>query len=840
MAAAPQPLPLSRRVRADAPLRRPALWRGLSGFVLWCAVAGQARAQDPELRLDTSSIADPLGKVHLDATGPIGLILIGLAIFAVTIAILHVRARRLWNEQFEAQRATIADLQMKVERATLFVGAEPQFFVSWDGPGGVPELEGDASILGEGMTPGRVLDFPAWLGTDQAQALSRAVEQLRGSGKGFKLQVTARAGALVEVDGQPVSGRVVMRLRAVTGERLSVVRATEKAMRLEDLLAGLKTMLDAIPQPIWLRGRDGQLRWTNAAYIQAVEGKDADDVLRRRVDLLERQTIEAIGAARAEQRAYHDTVQVVVAGDRRMMDVYDIATHEGVSGGIALDVTDLERTRRDFEEQSAAHVRTLDQLTTAVALFDRNQRLTFTNRAFNALWQIEQGILASRPTDMQLFDRLRADGKLPEQSDFRAWKQGLQQSINANETLEDVWLLPSGRSLRVVTSPSAVGGVTYLFDDITEQMHLAQDYHRLASMQGETLDALAEGVAVFGSNGRLQLHNPAFAGLWGMPDTALADGPHVDEVARGCSVEVQPVWQQIRTEVCGLPEERVMRAFETTTSAGKVLQLMLSPLPEGASLLTVRDITSTVRIASVLSERNKALESAAQFKNEFIHNVSFELRMPLTSVVGIAQLLATGTVGPLNERQRGYANDLMRASDSILALINDILDLASIDSNRLDLKIGRVDLFRSIEEASAGLKDRLGGAGVNLRLVIAQNTGALLGDERRVRHILFNLLANAVASSDPGDTVILQAERNGDRIVMRILDRGRLSGGTTLGGVDEAGRRTERGQSMRLSIVRSLVELHHGHLTVESRPDGKRQVLCSLPAAPADESKATG
>lgn len=795
---------------------------------------GPAQAEDPGLRLVTSALPGKLDAIRFDLNGPLGMLLIGLAIFAATIAILHVRARRLWNERFEQQRATIAELQVKTERAALFMGAEPQFFVCWDGPGGEVELEGDVSIAGEQTSARRILEFGEWLRIDEAARLSDAVEQLRGSGQRFDLQLKARSGTVIEAQGQPVAGRAVMRLRSVTGERLEVVRLSEKVRVLDSLVDALRAMLNALPQPVWLRGADGRMLWVNVAYVSAVEGRDVADVIARSLELLERPTREAIEACRAQNKAYHGKSQVVVAGDRRSMDVVDVTSANGTSGGIAVDVTELEVARRDFEQQSAAHVRTLDQLPTAVALFDRRQRLAFHNRAFNALWQLEAGFLATQPTDMELLDRLRSDGKLPEQSDFRAWKQELQQSFHSNETVEHIWYLPSGRSLRVVTSPSTAGGVTYLFDDITEQVHLKQDYNRLASMQGETLDALAEGVAVFGSNGRLQLRNPAFATLWGITPTDLDALPHIDDVARACEVEAQDVWVKIRAEVCGMPEERVIRAYEVRSRGGKVLQLLLTPLPEGASLLTVEDVTSTVNAARMLSERNQALESASRFKSEFIHNVSFELRMPLTSVVGISQLLAAGTAGPLNERQRGYTNDLIRATDSVLALINDILDLASIDSNRLDLKIARINLQQSIDEASAGLRDRLGGAGVNLRLRLAPDLGVLLGDERRVRQILFNLLANAIACSDPGDTVMLSADRNGDRIVLNIVDRGPTGTGSKSGPGDETERRLERGQSMRLSIVRSLVELHHGRLTVESRSDGLRQVVCSLPAAVSD------
>jgi len=813
-----------------------------AGFLATAAamLPGTAGAMDFGLRLTTGALPGGIDGIHMTSNGPVGIILAGLAALSATIALLHVRARRMWNEHFERQRATVADLQMKTERAALFMAAEPQVFVDWDSLTGGPDIDGDPAILGDGLTAAGVVAFERWLPPRDVAALQLAVSRLRADGQRFEIKLHTLSGALIEADGRPVAGRAVMRLRAVTGERLQAAQLRDQLDRLNDLLESLKTMLDSIPQPVWLRDRAGRLAWVNAAYIRAVEARDLDDVTGRSLDLLERSTRDKMAAARARGEGFSGPTQAVVAGQRRAMDIVEVVAGNGASGGIATDITELEAVRRDLARQNTAHVRTLDQLPTAVALFDQAQRLTYFNRAFNDLWQLDARFAESGPTDMEMLDRLRSSGKLPEQSDFKEWKRGLQQSLNSNETLEDVWLLPNGQALRVVVSPSTGGGVTYLFDDITEQMHLAQDYNRLASLQGETLDSLAEGVALFGSHGRLQLSNPAFSAHWGFGRDVLNDGPHVDDVARLCPPETQAIWSEIRAAVCSLPDERINRAFQVRTASGKVLGLGLTPLPEGASLLTVEDVTSAVNEARILEERNAALVSAARFKSEFIHNVSFELRLPLTSVVGIAQLLATGTVGPLNERQRSYANDLMRATDSVLALINDILDLASIETTALELTPGGVDLQRSIGEAMAGLNDRLGGAGVDLKLDFAPDTGAIRGDERRIRQILYNLIANAVAFSDKGDTLVLSGARQGGEVVLRIADRGSLATLDDSGLGGDGVRRFDRGQSLRLSIVRSLVELHHGSLTVEARPDQMREVRCALPAASAQSQQAAG
>ena len=111
------------------------------------------------------------------------------------------------------------------------------------------------------------------------------------------------------------------------------------------------------------------------------------------------------------------------------------------------------------------------------------------------------------PTDSAVIEQLRAARKLPEQQDFRQWKAQLHEAYRAVETKEHTWHLPGGRTLRVVTTPNPDGGVTYLFHDVTERLDLERRFEELIRVQRETLDNLAEGVAVFASDGRLRLHN---------------------------------------------------------------------------------------------------------------------------------------------------------------------------------------------------------------------------------------------------------------------------------------------------------------------------------------------
>jgi len=119
-----------------------------------------------------------------------------------------------------------------------------------------------------------------------------------------------------------------------------------------------------------------------------------------------------------------------------------------------------------------------------------------------------------------------------------------------------MWHLPDGRTLRVVTTPNAEGGVIYLFDDVTERLDLARRYDALIRVQGETLDNLAEAVAVFGSDGRLRLFNPVFARLWKLAPATLGEHPHIETVIGWCQPLSgdSPLWRRLRAAITAIDD----------------------------------------------------------------------------------------------------------------------------------------------------------------------------------------------------------------------------------------------------------------------------------------------
>jgi signal transduction histidine kinase len=481
-----------------------------------------------------------------------------------------------------------------------------------------------------------------------------------------------------------------------------------------------------------------------------------------------------------------------------------------------------------------AHRRTLDQLATAVAAFNAERRLTFYNAAYRALWDLDPTFLHQGPSDSAVLDVLRSAHKLPEQRDFREWRHELHQAYEALEGKQHEWHLPDGRTLRVVTTPNPEGGVTYLFEDVTERLDLERRFDALIRVQGETLDNLGEAVAVFGSDGRLRLSNPAFARLWGLASDALAEHPHIETVMQLClRLGADTAWERLRRAVTAL-DERASVAGRMERQDGLILDCATVPLPDGGTLVTFIDVTASVNVERALVDRNQALVAAEKLKQDFVQHMSYELRSPLTNIIGFTYFLGDPGIGPLNPRQREYLGYITSSTNALLAIVDNILDLATIEAGAMKLDLAPFDIRDSMRAAAEGVQDRLAQDQITLELRAAPDIGAFVADERRIRQALFNLLSNAIGFSPKGGTVVLAAERRPNALVFSVADQGPGIPPEMKDRVFDwfeshpLGSR-HRGVGLGLSIVRSFIALHGGVVRIDSEVGRGTTVICELP-----------
>ncbi len=803
--------------------------RSVSAFGLTTSFAGSALAADPSLTQTISSLLD-FNRQEV-AVLTTALALLGFSVVA-SILLMHNRVRAARTET--KLRADIGDLQAQADSYQTLLFAEPQIVIAWPAGGNRPRISGDTSLVLQQDSPQRILAFGTWLSPEPARQMDHAVDALREAGESFLLNLTTSNGHAIEAMGRAIGGQAIVRIRPLAGVKKELAETNLRLKSVMEETEMLRGFAAASPWPLWAKGAKGKLIYANAAYAQATEASDVDDAIGRNLELLDSAHRADMEQSLGAKKAYDARLPIVAGGERRIYDVRAINVGGG-SVGIAIDASEADALSAALVRMVDAHRRTLDQLSSGVAVFDGQRRLAFYNDSYRRLWDLDPAFLDNNPDDSSVLDRLRASRKLPEQADFRAWKAKLHEAYRAIEPAKDTWYLPDGRALGVVTTPNPEGGVTYLFDDVTESLDLARRFDRLIKVQRETLDSLAEGVAVFGSNGKARLFNPAFARMWKLSPEQLGDEPHIDTVAAWCKplLADAKAWRIIRESITGL-ENRNDVPLKLERTDGSVLDCMSRPLPDGATMLTFQDITDTENVERALRESNEALQAADQMKLNFVHHVSYELRAPLTTIIGFAHFLSDPSTGPLTGKQAEYLDYVTKSTNALMALTDSILDLATIDAGAMKLELGPVDIPGAIAAAAEGIQDRLATDRIALKIDIDPNVGTFIGDQRRVVQVLYNLLANAVGFSPQDATVGVSAKRGERSVVFAVTDSGP---GIAPDVKDKMFDRFEsfahgsrrRGAGLGLSLVESFVQLHGGKVRVDSALGKGTTVTCEFP-----------
>jgi signal transduction histidine kinase len=806
---------------------------GLVGTAASVLATTAARAEDPFIGQALATF------FNLDRQ-EVAALTLALAVlgFSVTATILLMR-NRIRAEKTEARlRTDLHGLQVEADRFRALLFAEPQVLVSWAAGDSRPEISGDTSLVmsqdPQNHQPQRILAFGTWLPPEPALQMDHAVDALLEAGEGFVLNLTTSTGRAIEAMGRAIGGQAIVRIRELSGLRRELAEMTLRHKELSEETETLRGFAAVAPWPIWAKRAGGALVFANAAYARATEANNPADAIDRNLELLDSDDRNNLARALNDNQPFTARVPIVISGERRIYDVH-AQNVLGGSAGMAIDASEAAALSAALVRMAEAHRRTLDQLSSGVAVFDAQRRLAFYNDSYRRLWDLDRTFLDSNPDDSSVLDRLRAGRKLPEQPNFREWKAKLHEAYRAVEPAKDVWYLPDGRALSIVTTPNPEGGVTYLFDNVTESLELARRFDGLIRVQRETLDNLAEAVAVFGSNGRAQLFNPAFAKMWKLSDEAMQEHPHIEMVESWCRplFDDATTWQTLRGAITGI-ENRVAVPLKLERKDGSVLDCMTMPLPDGATMLTFQDISDAENVERALRERNEALEAADQMKVDFVHHVSYELRSPLTTIIGFAHLLSDPITGPLMPKQAEYLEYITTSTGALLAIINNILDLATIDAGAMTLNLGPIDIRKTIEDAAEGIQDRLARDRITLQVNADSTIGNFTGDERRVVQVLYNLLANAVGFSPQDSVITLTAERNEHNVRFMVTDRGPGIPPEVKDKVfdwfeSHANGSRHRGAGLGLSLVRSFVELHGGKVRVDSVVGKGTTVSCDFP-----------
>jgi signal transduction histidine kinase len=755
------------------------------------------------------------------------------------------------------RRAAAATAARKeVARLDALIAAAPMLPVRVTPDGHLDASERLAAWLGLARVPNVLADLAnsgSGLSLEDAAALAKDVASAQRAARSFRrtLHVQGSQRVLL-VQGQPAGeqlGRGVMLwFSDATESQSEIERLSQESARTARAVEGLSALIEAAPFPMWHRGPDLRLALVNSAYVRAVEAESAAEVVARGLELVEaaggKGPLAAAAAARDEGEVSIRTAPATIAGERRTLRVVDVPLGEAGVAGYAVDVEELEEARADLGRFARAQRDMLDRLSAGVAQFSADRSLVFFNQHFLRLFAMKPEWLADHPEFDRVLERMREAQRVPESRDFPGWKAERRAWFNAaEEAIEENWMLPGGLHLRVVAQPLPDGGLMLIFEDRTEHVQLASARDTLLRVRAATFDNLFEAIGVFAADGRLHLWNSRFREVWGLTEEELAQHPRVDALVQAVAKKlVNPSRAGLIRELVRIATaERQQRSGRVALTDGRHFEFAAVPLPDGNALFTLLDITASRGIESALRERNEALEAADRLKTAFVANMSYELRVPLTSISGFAEMLAGGYAGPLDDTAKEYVGAILASVERLGSLIEDVLDLTQSEAGGLPMARETVDVAALARDAAAAAELAAKARPLDLALDIAPDIGTILGDKRRLRQAIDHLLRNAITYTAPGGRVLFRVGLHGDDVELIVSDNGKGIDArdrdrvfdhfhrSTMSAPRDGVQEDRAALGLGLPLTRQFVEAHGGTISLMSEPGQGTTVVVRLP-----------
>ncbi|MBV8577345.1 MAG: PAS-domain containing protein [Acetobacteraceae bacterium] len=400
---------------------------------------------------------------------------------------------------------------------------------------------------------------------------------------------------------------------------------------------------------------------------------------------------------------------------------------------------------------------------------------------------------------------------------------------------------PNGTIIDIRTAPLPDGGHISVVTDTTHLIEAEDELSRRAYKMDLMLANIRHGIILFGPDHRVIASNRIATELLDHPPGLLVPGRSQAEIlehmrARGEFDEEGDAEAFSRNRL--LTDRSKSHLFRRTTRAGRALEIRSDPAPGGGYVVTYTDVSEGQAVELELRRAKEAAETANLAKSRFLATMSHELRTPLNAVIGFSEALAREGDLPDPVRVNEFAQEINDAGRRLLSLINNILDVARIESGRFELATDRVDLQRLLRACVQQADPAARAADITLAVDTSSELPIVQTDERRLRQVLNHLLSNAVKFTSEGGTITVSGAVDGTgELVLEVADTGIGIAETDLGRVfepfiqlDGTLSRRFQGAGLGLYVSRALVESQGGQLRLKSQPGAGTIAEIRLPS----------
>jgi len=361
----------------------------------------------------------------------------------------------------------------------------------------------------------------------------------------------------------------------------------------------LEDIIDNLPYPAWLRDDNLNIVLINKKYLEFVKGANKYDVIQHQIELTS-QNNTSVSKSLAEQaqtlnRAQKQAVNLIKQGQLCSFEVWESPFHLGGfldkiwSVGALIDITELDSLKRHLKQHQNAHLEILGTLGTAFAVFDSSYKLSFYNKSFVSLWQLDVDWLDETPSYSSFLENVREKRLLPEVPDFRSYKNDeLKAFSTILEPKEDMLHLPNGNTIRRVRSPHPMGGLVFAFEDVSDRLATRRAYNALLQVQEEILNNLFDAVIIFGSNGRLKAYNQAYLSLWSLEELFLQKEPSISELLEEERHFFDNVenWAELKEDIIAHLMNANTKTFRLIRNDGVQIEILSSLLSDDSIMVT--------------------------------------------------------------------------------------------------------------------------------------------------------------------------------------------------------------------------------------------------------------
>jgi PAS domain S-box-containing protein len=506
-------------------------------------------------------------------------------------------------------------------------------------------------------------------------------------------------------------------------------------------------------------------------------------------------------------------------------------------------IEQLEQSEKAAQERSEFFLEILDSLPGVITAWDSAGIQLFVNQSFVSQSGFRrEDVIGKASTELYPPEEIVRLSAMYEELRDKPDGASFTSSVHGR-TASGEWVEIEGTVIKKI-KPPICGYVGYA-GNVTQPMATDVDFKESAAALDTVINSVPEALLIHDRSGKVFHFNEKMVEMSGInlahevlnPSPAGSFYSPVYD-----SVELCSMWEDVASGAVKQLEYKIKRPTDGKIIDAEIFMRSIRLKGDDHILVSIKDVTEKKRLddelhraLSLASMLRTQAEAASAAKSEFLTNMSHELRTPLNAILGFSELLEEQWCGKLNEKQLEYAREIYGAGRHLLRLINDILDLAKVESGKMDLRISITDFNDLMRGCLSIIRETAIKRGLALELEIADDLfqrNNIRADDVRLKQIIMNLLSNAAKFTPSGGVIHLDARKQEDEILISVSDTGigikpqdkeRIF--QEFEQVDSSFSRQEEGTGLGLSLTRRLVELHGGRIWVESEGENKGSVF---------------